>query len=88
MKVAVQEDRAKALPRPPMARHTLMALCAGYVEYLSQRTGKHAEYIQDRFYTDKGLHAERSPEQFRRWCGERVYVLDQLRLDPFEVGEA
>ncbi len=87
MKVAIQEERAAALPRPPMSHHTLLALASAYVRYLSQRTGKSAEFIQDRFYTEKGLTAEREPAQFRRWAGDKVYVMDQLRLDPFAAKE-
>lgn len=84
MKQPTDEKRVSSLARPPMAQHTLIALCGGYVRHLMQRTGKSAEYIGDRFYTETGGNLERDPERFRRWAGEKVYMVDQLRRDPFE----
>jgi hypothetical protein len=78
-------DEAKkgTLARPPMAPHVLHAMVGAYVRYLSQRTGLDANTIQDRFYTERGQHAERAPADFRKWAGQKVYLMDQLRIDPF-----
>jgi hypothetical protein len=83
----MDEKRVPTLARPPMAQHTLQALCGSYVRYLMQRTGKSAETIGDRFYTETGGDPERNPAEFRKWAGQKVYMLDQLRLDPF-AGDA
>lgn len=83
MKQPADENRTSSLARPPMAAHTLAALCGAYVRYVAQRTGYSEEYILDRFYTETGGNSERDHDAFRRWAGKKVYMLDQLRVDPF-----
>jgi hypothetical protein len=89
MMSAPDDDRKPLsnLPRPPMARRTLLALAAGYVTYLMRKRGVTAEFIEDRFYCAKGLHAEQHPAEFRRWLADCAYVNDQLHRDPFKALE-
>jgi hypothetical protein len=82
VKVAVDEGRAQVL-RPAMAEHTLSALCGAYTRYLSSRTGLSEETVQDRYFTETGNQPDRDLPRFRRWAGDKVYLLDQLRVDPF-----
>jgi hypothetical protein len=82
MKVAVDEGRAQFL-RPKMSDMALAALCGAYVRYLAERTNRAEESIQDSYYTETGMQPERDMPKFRRWAGDKVYMLDQLRIDPF-----
>jgi hypothetical protein len=82
MRVAVDEGRAQIL-RPKMSDMALAALCGAYVRYLSEGTGLDQETILDRFYTETGRQPSHDRPGFRRWAGDKVYMLDQLRIDPF-----
>jgi hypothetical protein len=82
MRVAVDEGRAQLL-RPKMSDMALAALCGAYVRYLSEGTGMEEETILDRFYTETGRQPSQDRAGFRRWAGDKVYVMDQLHLDPF-----
>lgn len=82
-RVTVDEEKTATLPRPPMAEHTLAALCGGYVRYLARRTGQTEEFILDRFYCETGKNPSEDRAGFRYWAGKKVYMADQLRVDPF-----
>jgi hypothetical protein len=70
-----------------MAEHTLAALCGGYVRYLARRTGKTEEAILDHYSCETGRKPSDDRDAFRHWAGKKVYMADQLRIDPF-AGEA
>jgi hypothetical protein len=77
-----------------MADHTLKALVgagANYIAFRSQRLSwvqpLTPDEVLDRFYTGTGLDAYREPEQFRRWVGHKIMMMDQNMQDPFG-GEA
>lgn len=82
-KAASYEDKTPKLPRPPMAEHTLAALCGGYVRYLARRTGESEEAILNHYQCETGRKPDADRDAFRYWAGKKVYMADQLRVDPF-----
>jgi hypothetical protein len=66
-----------------MAEHTAEALGSAYVRYLMQRTGKTAENVRDAYFSQTGNTPEGGWGRFRKWAGERVFLMDQLGRDPF-----
>jgi hypothetical protein len=66
-----------------MSATALEALGWAYVRHISERSGHSAETIMDRYYTSTGMDAARDWGKFRKWAGEKVYIVDQLGLDPF-----
>lgn len=83
MKQSVFEEKLPTFPRPEMSEHTLAALCGAYVRYIATRRGISEETVMDRYYTETGKDAERDKAGFRKWAGQKVYIMDQLRVDPF-----
>ena len=86
METSVEESRSSTI-RPPMAHHTKLALALAYLSYLSKQTGISPEKIGNHFYCETGSNPERDPDRFRKWAGQKVYVMDQLRNPPFPSEE-
>lgn len=70
-----------------MADPTANSLAMAYIKYLMDRTHSTAEKVRDAYFSQTGNVPEGNPGNFRKWAGQRVYVMDQLGRDPF-AGDA
>lgn len=66
-----------------MADHSALALAGAYCRYLYERTGTPPSAMREAYFRSTGETPAGYPHRFRKWLGQRVYMMDQLGKHPF-----